>query len=315
MGYLEEIARYDSDERHKDYLAQARKSVEAIEVYKKCGDIYPLYQECIKREANLIKRIAGKVQCDEAYLAIFKYLFANGCFSYNDKFLFALDSSEVFYELGLSVTSGYGVCRNIAAHFLDVLNEIKKSDDKKCRNLLVCTRVGVTDRVIKHPPACFKNKISRNLNTELAEVYGDEEEEKVFFPNHAEVISLSKGKLTLYDPTRFKITRINTEREMPERKALDFRINIFRSSPWETYEEKERSLNICRETLPELEKCERKPLSLVRHLAFMHYGIEACQRNQDIINRFKERNRKYYEAIVAEKPKCYSKVKDYMLDA
>ena len=36
---------------------------------------------------------------------------------------------------------------------------------------------------------------------------------------------------------------------------------------------------------------------------------------QDIINRFKERNRKYYEAIVAEKPKCYSKVKDYMLDA
>ena len=83
------------------------------------------------------------------------------CFSYNDKFLFALDSSEVFYELGLSVTSGHGVCRNIAAHFLDVLNEIKKSDDKKCRNLLVCTRVWVTDRVIKHPPSCFKNKISR----------------------------------------------------------------------------------------------------------------------------------------------------------
>ena len=38
----------------------------------------------------------------------------------------------------------------------------------------------------------------------------------------------------------------------------------------------------------------------MRHLAFMHYGIEACQQNQDIINRFKERNRKYYEAIVIQ---------------
>lgn len=311
MGYLEEIARYDGDQRHNDYLKQAEMSIEAIEIYRNYRDVYPLYQECIRREANLIRRIAGVMQCDEAYLAIFKYLFANGCFSYDEKFFFAFDNTEIFYELGLSVISGHGVCRNIAAHFLDVLNEIRQIEKGKSNNLLVCTRVSVADRVIKHPPACFKNRISKTLNDELTEIT-DCEEEKVFFPNHAEVISLTKGKLTLYDPTRFKITRLDVDKKTTERRALDFRINILRSSSGETYEEKKAFLTSVREITPELEMCERKPLSLARHTAFMYYGIEACRKNQALISRFMEKNKKYYETIVAEKPKCYNKVKDYI---
>lgn len=85
--------RYDSDYQ-RVYLEIAKEKQLEIDNYKKRG-VYHNYKHICKKEAKLIKKIAGDLQDDRVYFSIYVYLYRNGYLSKNRYFEFDIDEEEV----------------------------------------------------------------------------------------------------------------------------------------------------------------------------------------------------------------------------
>lgn len=122
----DEIREYDV-ERQELFYDRAIKYQQEIEKYQNTSSAYQNYLQICERIANLIKHLSGDYQYDGVYMAIFTYLYRNGYLSCDKYFEFGNDSEEIVCNMGLSVITGKGVCRNIASLFKVVLKAIHGS--------------------------------------------------------------------------------------------------------------------------------------------------------------------------------------------
>ena len=224
---LDEIKLYDG-KRQEWFLNDAEIIQKEIDEYKKMSKVHYNYSLICERTATLIKSIAGDMQDDGVYMTIFTYLYRNGYFSCNKYFEFGYDSEEINCNMGLSVITGKGVCRNIASFFKDVLIAIKGRPN----GIMVVgtnndeVRDGITP--ISDLPKEFDIHVDRSDDGE-----NNNRPNREFIPNHAEVLVFDKNdsySLLLYDPTNIRITKIdysNYSSDIADRKAVDFRVGIW----------------------------------------------------------------------------------------
>lgn len=228
----EEISEYDGIRQERFYKA-AIKYQEEIEEYQNISPAYQHYLQICGRIADLIKGLSGDMQDDRVYMAIFSYLYRNGYLSCNNHFEFGINPKEIACNMGLSVITGKGVCRNIASFFKDILMAIKGSTNGI---MVVGTNINENQDIVipfKELPKEFDMNIA-----ETEEEVSQNIAKKEFIPNHTEVIVMDTSRnndsysLMLYDPTNIRITRIdyrsiNYQSDIADRKSIDFRCGIW----------------------------------------------------------------------------------------
>lgn len=311
--YKEEIEQYDKL-RPEIYLQWAEKHQQEIERYKK-SSIYKNYMQMCKVEADLIKKLAGDYQNDIIYMAIFAYLYRNGYFSYNRYFEFGADDKEILYNLGVSVITGKGVCRNIAAHFRDVLKAIKVRNSSNSGVLIAGTRPDQEKDVfipISELPKEFKINISED---EKAELQTDKNEERKqsdleFLPNHAEVIVMDNlemknadCKLMLYDPTNIRITSLDYSSSVRtgKRRAIDLRCEIWDAEHCSTLEDRKEFIERFSRIAGIIEQSKRNDYSKRELEIIVEYARRQCNQNKDNIESFYNNYKVWYLLIKKDK--------------
>lgn len=289
---------------------------ETLPILEKLNSIYRefdrldwAYKNIVHNEALLIRKIAGSQQYHDIYLGIFKYLYVSGVFSVvpgANKFIFGDDKEEIPCNLGLSISTGIGVCRNIASHFMDVLNEINKINQTNNSYFVVPTRVSSDDIVVKKLPKEFKEKIDPEMKETLKEL--DNEPSSAYAPNHLEVLCLTNGVLRVYDPTLFRVRQIHQEKKSEERKIFDLRFNVYRNG----YIKNPVSFLLKADgSRDRFEEALKVPLSVSFHERIMREAIFYCETAGDDIQEFCRATEKYYKIVVEEKSKCYAKAHMY----
>lgn len=300
----DEIQEYDSS-RQTEFLKEANSSQQDIINYQKNCKAYENYMVICKKEAELIKKLAGPFQDDRMYMAIFVYLYANGFLSTNKHFEFGYDNTEISCNCGLSVITGKGVCRNIAAHFKDVLIEIKNTDDKKSGVAFVGTN-------IRENRDCVVTR--SELPEEFQMAHDTEKKENTrqtrkrdFLPNHAEILVMyADNSLMLYDPTNIRITKIDYATETDERIALDMRPNIFDcNSHLKTVQDREDTIKRFGRIAERFERSKREVYSKDDIKKILEFARRQCNSQKELLENFYKKHKMWYSIIQSQKEDYY----------
>ena len=308
-----EIQEYDNSIQTV-YLDAVISAQQKIDRYKKKCDAYSYYMEQCQREAKLIRYLADEFQDDRMYMAIFVYLYRNGYLSFNKSFEYGKDDEQIDCNMGLSIITGKGICRNIAAHFKDVLNAIKQQTLDNTSTFFVGTNINEErDRVIplKELPKELKIKYAKGpKNNEEPSNNRQSETEYDFLPNHAEVIVMKdprkSSKLMMYDPTNIRITAINFSKSGDERRAIDLRSDIWDvSSHSSTLKGKEEHIKRFGRIASILETSSFKQYAKKDMELILEFALWSCKRNIDRIEEFYKESEKWYSIIKEQKEKYY----------
>ena len=85
---------------------------------------YQYYQKIIQEEISLIKKLSYGDNRIITFFSIYYYLLWNGYLSLTKNFEFTEDNTEIKTMIGSSIYFGRGVCRNISAHFTELLKAV-----------------------------------------------------------------------------------------------------------------------------------------------------------------------------------------------
>ena len=307
----DEIKEYDNA-RQEIFFREAKKAQKEIEDYKKRGKgAYYHYKMICEDEAELIKKLAGDFQDDRIYMAIYVYLYRNGYLSFNKNFEFGVDEEEISCNMGLSVITGKGVCRNIASHFKDILTEMKKKESSKKGILLVGTNINE-----QRDQSIPREELPKEFNINYSkEIKNDEEQshtKREFLPTHAEVIVMDSSDkdytLMLYDPTNIRITKIDYSKsaETGERRAVDFRYGIWDiDSNLSTLEEREQFIKRFGGLSERIESSKREEYTKHNLETILNIARNQCNNSIRLIEEFYSKKKLTYRVININK-------KDYL---
>ncbi len=308
----DEIQEYDN--RQDIYLNAVINAQKKIDRYKKICDAYSYYMGQCQIEAKLIRSLANDFQDDRMYMAIFAYLYRNGYLSFDKSFEFGIDEEEIDCNMGLSVITGKGVCRNIAAHFKDVLRAIKHQMLDNSKTFFVGTNIN-EERDIVLPlnelPKEFKIKYAHaSKNNEGLSNNRQSEIEYKFLPNHAEIIVMvhpdTSSKLMMYDPTNIRITEIDFSKRTNERRAIDLRSEIWDvSSDLLTLKDREEHIKRFGRIASRLEISNFKQYPKEDMKLILEYARRSCNKNIGRIEDFYKKSERDYSIIKKQKEKYY----------
>ena len=304
----DEIYEYDNS-RYEEFFQEAIKSQKEIEKYRKTS-AYQNYISICKRTAKLIKKLASDFQDDRMYMAIFVYLYRNGYLSANKHFEFGDDNDEIGCNLGLSVISGKGVCRNVASLFKDILKAIK---DEKNGIMMVGTNVS-EERNSFIPMNELPKEFSMNHATSTRSGTQNRKKHK-FIPTHAEVIVMNKDDKTysfmLYDPTNIRITRINYSSTVSERRAIDFRCGIWDiNTHLSTLEERKAFINKFGKIAQKIETSKREEYTKEDLKLILEFARRQCNANKDKIEELYKDNKMWYSIMKEQKENFFKELNE-----
>lgn len=239
----------------------------------KISKLYSVYNLLVSREALLIKRIAGDDNSVEKYFAIYCCLLKNGVLSKDNKFNYGLDDKEMIFKFpGVSVSMGKGLCRNIAVNFIDILKELRPD-----------IKIFPVGTKLPHP-------LDKDKTT-----------------NHLEVLILSKkGELYLYDPTNFRINRLNFVNKSFDKNFYDIRYSLifgeldFKESLEQKVESLEKGIRI-------LYRATATPTPKEQIIQIHKYGIDRCLAGINEVKLFLNGNRELFEEVSRERDKMLIK--------
>ena len=309
----QEIQEYDNN-RQTIYLNEAISTQKEIDRYKRKCDAYSHYSGQCASEAKLIRTLANDFQDDRMYMAIFVYLNRNGYLSYNKSFEYGIDEEEIDCNMGLSVITGKGVCRNISAHFKDVLIAIKHQMLDNSKTFFVGTNINEERNMViplNELPEEFKIKYAKeSKNNEGLSNNRQSETAYKFLPNHAEIIVLvdpkKSTKLMMYDPTNIRITEIDFSKRTNERRALDLRSDIWDASPNHlTLKDREEHIKRFGRIASSIEASSFKQYTKKDMELILEYARRSCNKNIDKIEEFYKKSEKWYAIIKEQKEKYY----------
>jgi len=182
--------------RDKHFDPESDYMVKLSHVYRK-SNLKKDYDFLLTKEAELIKKICEGTTAHHFVFAVYYYLLWNGFFSINRRFEFDRSKYSILEHSGLGVTTGKGVCLNIAAHFRDIIKHL--TNDYYV--FAVAVHLKESDYFNASNP-----EIHRNIadNKSISNSQSSSAHKKPSF-NHANVLIGDKitGHDYIFDPTNF----------------------------------------------------------------------------------------------------------------
>lgn len=248
-----------------------------------------VYHQALARDSELLQKLNKSGNFD-SYFAIYYYLLWNGYFSSDKCYIFELPKIENT-EMGQNIYCGNGVCRNISAHFVDVLNEIDSSQ----KLLLVGTKY---ENKYKGLDKC--REIVQHVNYEPTPIKPLPGIPTHLRPNHLEVMKENKDSFYLYDVTNFIIRRINLDKSEKNSSILNISCDLWLGNNYDDINTRLSLLPKYNEFTTVLSSKEKRITSLGYLKEIRAKAIERCQSNSLLINGHYQDNNHIYKYIKKE---------------
>ena len=236
-----------------------------------------VYQKVISEEADLLKKLVPEQKLDY-YFTTYYYLLKKGYLSVNHKFETSIEPMELSYERGISITNGNGCCRNICLHLKNIL---------KCLNIGNVIVIGTAQNGRSQDKTVNPENMSVHSRTKI----------NTNSPNHMEILDLND--LTIYDPTQFKIRKLEKIKRNGQYNLIDSGVRIymdFTIPPQcikkinEASDQTEKILSSLLQTRYDKNKLERLKL----------LGAKICSPQIEQLEHYQEKHQPVYEYIKEE---------------
>ena len=241
------------------------------------SSFYQYYQKIIQEEISLIKKLSYGDNRIITFFSIYYYLLWNGYLSLTKNFEFTEDNTEIKTMIGSSIYFGRGVCRNISAHFTELL----KAVNPQIEVYTIGTHL-----------AARKEKIMPQLNNVKYNI-------NLCGINHAETL-VGIDNLWLFDPTNFRIKKLKYSEDHKLTSLYDTRTSLLLDNfylngfPMNIIENLENYNEY-------LSKTEQIYLSNIKLNSIRNEGIIRCNEGKYYIDEFRENTQNLFKKIRKEK--------------
>lgn len=283
------------DDKHDLYL-RTLNEIETITKKLKKSELYRYNQELILQESSLIKKIAGSDNRLSTYFAIYYFLLWNGYLSSNNTFVFKESDFEIKTLIGNSIYYGSGLCRNISAHFTEILRAINQFASVYTIGTYFDFRKQVRIPQSKFIECERETVVSRKKSNNSSLTI-----------NHAETF-VSIDTAWLFDPTNFRINKLNFSTNFCSDNLYDIRTTLFLDE-FKINSNHQQTINSLEEFSRSLSKTEVIPVSLPKLIMIREEGINKCIEGYNHITEFRNKNRSLYLELEKEKVKLLQKMK------